>query len=346
MNKDELIKQSNNFSYCCDIIENDYETNNGQELIYNSFNKEIYDNLDIDNDDERFKIDNLNCNHEQNNHCYNEINNNIYNANIFQSFEQKPKKTEILRLDVGYPFDFKTNSIYDNIHNDVFYTTKTKMKTNLFVTTTLGKKKSRNDEIIGDNKKERRKFQEDNIIRKIKISYIDFIIGIINIIINAMVKKNNIKNNYKFYKLSHEYKNKTAKDFFNSFKTKTIEDVIKNQISSQYSTKKENSNEKTCEKIKKDEKFKDICKILNKNILFFFDKIYNKERKQKYNLKEFGLFDLEIILPYKVKLYEDLLSKNKNESKYNTYKSKMDLCCKFNFKLENDNPYFKTRKSK
>ena len=242
-------------------------------------------------------------------------------------------------FDIGYPFNFKNNSINDNILNKDLYTTNTKMKTR-FITTLIGKKKSRNDEIEG------RKFNDDSIIRKIKISYTDFIIDIINIIVNTILNKNFIKSNYKFYYLSHEYKSKSSKADINLFKTQTIEDVIKNEISPQYKTKKENSNKETCENIKKDEKLKDIYIILNLNILFFFDIIYNKERKAKYNLNEFGLFDLEIFLPKTVELYEDLLSKNKNEQKFNTYKTKMKLCCKNYFIPGNASPNFLIRKKK
>ena len=269
-----MKQQSNNFLYCNDN-ENNYELNIDPELIYKSYNKEIYYNDEYDNDDERFKLENLSFKYEKNNHYKIEINKNNINSNIFLSSEQKSKNSE---LDIGYPFNFKTNPINDNISNDVLYTTKTKMKTNLFVTTTIRKKKSRNDQIIGDNKKGWRKFHEDNIIKKIKISYIDFIIAIINLIVNTILKKNDIKYNYKLYKLSSEYKNNVTKKDINLFKTQTIENVIKNKISSQYSTKKEDSNKETIKKIKKDEKLKDIFIILNHNILFFFDKIYKKER--------------------------------------------------------------------
>ena len=337
----ELKKQSNNFFYCYD---NQIKYDDNQEMLNNFFNTEI--NAKDDNDIDDDEIINF-CDCKQNNHFNVEINNNSLNTITFQSLEQKSKNIETSNLDIGFPFNFKTKSINYNISEEVLYNTgKTTMKTNMFVTTTIGKKTYRDDETFGDNKKERRKFDDDNIIRKIKISYIDFIIAIINIIVNTILKNNNVKYRYKFYDLSHKYKNQANKEAINLFRTQTIEDIIKEKISSQYLTKNENSNKETCQKIKNDEKLKDIYKILSKNILFFFDKIYIKNRKKKYNLNEFGLFDLEFILPDKVQLYEDLLSKNKNEKKYNTYKSKMNLCCKNFFIPGNDNPYFKTRKSK
>jgi hypothetical protein len=86
--------------------------------------------------------------------------------------------------------------------------------------------------------------------------------------------------------------------------------------------KNANSNKKTCDLIQKEPKLKDMNIILNKNILFFFDKIYKEERKEEYNLNEFGLADLKFVFSKKVKLLEDLISKNKKDVQFNEYKKK------------------------
>ena len=54
----------------------------------------------------------------------------------------------------------------------------------------------------------------------------------------------------------------------------------------------------------------DLINILNKRYLFFFDKIYYKSLR-KFNLKQFYLSDVEIELPDSVKLYKDVLKKNR-----------------------------------
>jgi hypothetical protein len=73
--------------------------------------------------------------------------------------------------------------------------------------------------------------------------------------------------------------------------------------------------------------------ILNENILFFFDKIYKEERKEEYNLNEFGLADLKFVFSKKVKLLEDLISKNKKDVQFNEYKKRIKECCDNYFKL-------------
>ena len=148
--------------------------------------------------------------------------------------------------------------------------------------------------------------------------------------------------------MEHDYKNKISKKSFNSFRNQTIKDaIIKSKISSQYKTKDKNSNIETCNKIENEEKLKDLSIILNKNILFFFDKIYKKERKKEYNLNELGLFDLKFVLPKEVELFEDLLNKNKRiEENFNEYKTKLNICCNTNFMPEKKIPTFITLKSK
>jgi hypothetical protein len=270
------------------------------------------------------------------------------NKNYILSFDLNIEKSE---FSVGSPFDFKTKpKMYDDISDEERYTTKTTKKkiiTNK-VQSYLEKKKKRNEKIIGKNKNVHKKFRNDNIIRKIKINYINFIIKFMNLILMVLSKKNGIKFDSQFYNLEHDYKNKISKKSFNSFRNQTIKDaIIKSKISSQYKTKDKNSNIETCNKIENEVKLKDLSIILNKNILFFFDKIYKKERKKEYNLNELGLFDLKFVLPEDIELYEDLLTKNeKIEENFNKYKTKLNICCNTNFMPEKKMTTFIIRKSK
>ena len=169
----------------------------------------------------------------------------------------------------------------------------------------------------------------------------------INVILKELSKKNGIKFDSQFYNLDHDSKNQVSKDSFNSFINQTIKDVIQSKITSHYKTKDIYSNIETCNKIEKEEKLNDLSIILNKNILFFFDKIYKKERKKEYNLNELGLFDLKFVLPENIELYEDLLTKNeKIEENFNEYKTELNICCNTNFMPEKKMPTFIIRKSK
>ena len=328
------------------IVNCQYNNITFQNQLLNSYQEEIYidNDLNIGNDD-RINYKDLQYNHEQANNLCCEVNKNK-NIYYIPSFDTNKEKYE---FSVNDPFDFKTKpKSYDDISNEEIYTTKkNKIITNK-VQSYLEKKKNRNEKIIGKNKNVHKKFRNDNIIRKIKINYINFIIKFMNLILMALSKKNGIKFDSQFYNLEHDYKNKISKKSFNSFLKQTIKDVfIKSKISSHYKVKDKNSNIETCNKIEKEIKLKDLSIILNKNILFFFDKIYKKERKKEYNLNELGLFDLKFVLPEDIELYEDLLTKNeKIEENFNKYKTKLNICCNTNFMPEKKMPTFIIRKSK
>ena len=324
------------------------ENNNHHKNVQNSYKDPLYsltneliNNNDIENNDERLIYEDLSSNHQQNN--------NNFNPYIFPSYESE--EVELEGFNFKFPYDFKNlqndNIPYEDIYttkNDTKNTTKTKIKTNKnkFV---ISKKRN-----IDKNKSQqnRRKFHVDNIIKKIKVDYFHFIILFINLIIKEFTKKNNIIFDLKFYDLDNKYKINVTKDFIKLLQKQTIKDVIKTDISTQYTSKNKNSNLITCNKIEEEIKLKDIDDILNKKILYFFETIYFQKRKEKYNLKELNLIDLEITLDKeKIGLFEDLLDRNNiNEDNFNfdEYKENMIKCCKnfffqktiFKTHMEND----------
>jgi len=94
--------------------------------------------------------------------------------------------------------------------------------------------------ILDRNKKEKihNKYGKDNIIRKCPISYFDFIIHFINIIINLFNVKKSIKTNTKkeFIKLDYDFKKIVNRNHKIKLLTYAIEDMIKsNDISKKYS---------------------------------------------------------------------------------------------------------------
>ena len=185
-----------------------------------------------------------------------------------------------------------------------------------------------------------RKYDKDDIIRKIKVNYIKFIIDLLNqiLFIKKRLTKNNKYFNLKFYYLDYEYSKNIKKDCLDNLVNLTIENVIISNISGKYKNIKSNSNEETCKIIKQEKELKEIATILDQKFPFFFEKLYVEKKKSKCNLKELGLMDLEIDLS-KIQLFEDLLSKNK-ENKYYIEKLKFyknDLFKKpYIFKIHND----------
>ena len=273
-------------------------------------------------------------------YCFNDKLTLEYQELISQSSESDKLKFDEFNV---FPYDFKKMQ-NDNIpYEDIYttkYTTKKKTPKNLFFTK---KKRCVDKKKTGQN---RRKYDHDNIKKKIKVDYFNFIILIINIIIKEFTKKNNITFDSEFYDLASKYKSNVTKESIKLLQTQTIKDVIKTDISPQYTIKNKNSNLITCNKIEQEIKLKDINDILNKKILYFFETIYFQKRKEKYNLKELNLIDLEIVLDKEeIGLFEDLLDRNKiNEENFNFDKYKIDMinCCKNYFFQKK---FFKTRKT-
>lgn len=161
---------------------------------------------------------------------------------------------------------------------------------------TINKKDQKYDKIHDKN-------QTDNLLRKIKVHYFSFIILFLNDILKSLKYKR------KFLQLNYEYKSNTSKDIVKSLKENTIGEIICNKISSKYKYKDENSNKLLYDKIKGNIIMKKIFEI---KYLKLFEIYY--ESNKIISLEEYGI-NKEIILTNKVKMYNDLLQKEKFNEK-------------------------------
>ena len=168
-----------------------------------------------------------------------------------------------------------------------------------------GKKRAKNFE-ENENRKIHDIYSTDNILRKIQVHYLNFIILFINILLK------NLNYSEEFFKLDYEFKKNI---FLESLKKQTLGEIISNKISIKYKKYDKNINKTIYEKIKENEI---LNNILSENYIKFFKKIYYKSY-YNINLKEYGL-DKEIILSKKVKMYKDFLKDNKESGeKYIKY---------------------------
>lgn len=246
------------------------------------------------------------------NNCFSETNDTKINTNIITDF-------------IGRPFNYQTiNELEEiqsisnnNLLNKFKEKIKHKKKFRIYIYKKRGRKTKENENSI----KIHGKFGEDNIIRKIQVSYINFIIDFLNEILRII---NRI--DLHFIRLDYFYKKIVNKSHREILKKKNIEEVLRNKISSKYSNNKINVNRDICEKIKKENIYL-LINILNKNIFFFFDKIYYKNCRN-FNFKEFGFDDMNVQLSQKIELFEDLIAKNKNDIHFEKYKVKLDECAK------------------
>lgn len=150
------------------------------------------------------------------------------------------------------------------------------------------------------------KLSEENIIRKIQVHFMSFIISFLN----DIIKNFNYKD--KFLELPYDFKGKITKINLESLKRKTLADIICHEISSRYSKHINNENSIIYKNIKDN----DFNKIFNYNIKDLYNNIYYKGLKN-INLNYFGINkDKEIILSNNVKMLNDLLVKNSSEEEY------------------------------
>ena len=223
---------------------------------------------------------------------------------------------------VHYPIskpDIKSNTLNININDEI---NKNKKQPKFII-----KKRKR---ITNKNttKISQRKYDKYNIKNKIQGYYSNSLIELDKSVCKRIGREDLI-----FHPIKRKYKveNTFIKKNKKNKKNKTIEDFF---INSNF------DNQNLCKKIR-EEKIQELIDILNQNYLFFFEKIFFAERKEKYNLKKFGLVDIEIEIPNTIKLFSDLIEDNRNDKKYVKL---LKESANRNFCLENKNISFKCKK--
>jgi uncharacterized protein YktA (UPF0223 family) len=168
------------------------------------------------------------------------------------------------------------------------------------------------------NKKTHDKSSTDNLLRKIQVHYMSFIISFIN----AILKELNY--NQRFLKINYQFKKNVNKDFFESLKIKNLSDIINNSISDKYKKKIKNLNYIIYDEIKDDPI---INNILNENYLDIFKNYYYKS-VNIINLAKYGI-EKEINLPSNVKMYKDFIKEIIKEDK--EYAHNLNICISQNY---------------
>lgn len=250
--------------------------------------------------------------------------------NIFSTNENSPKNEEEKVDEIKLYFNSKIQKEEKKIDNQkqiestpkksIFKINASSPSLN---ESTLLTKKRRGRQTSNKNGKAHDKNSTDNLLRKIQVHYMTFIICFINEILNQL--------NYQqtFLKLDYEYKKNVSKKFSDLLKNKNLSDIICNKISNKYKKEDINKNKIIYEQIKDDLIFKNLFK---ENYLEFFKNIYYKS-VNKINLKKYGL-NKEIILPKnKVKMFKDLIEEKTEEDE--DYIKNLHLCVAQNYLPKN-----------
>ena len=227
------------------------------------------------------------------------IEDNISLASINEIINSKDEKKDIFEMnDIG--LSFQQIIISQTKEDD-----STKTKPN-FIT----KKKEQKDfkKKRGREKKTKIERNEhdsnsyDNIITKIQVHFLNFLISFLNDAIDSIFEKNK---NIHFVKFNYAEKSNRKNEYLAKMKSSTIKELLLNiDISLKYKKFEKNINKKLVEKLDQFPFFQQVFKM---NFLKLFYYYYNN--KQPFEQKLL-IFDQEIILSEKTKSFYNLLDKN------------------------------------
>ena len=169
-------------------------------------------------------------------------------------------------------------------------------------------KKSRGRKVASEKKYTKNKrhlsTDEDNILTKIQVHFLKFLIYFLN----DCLFDNYIKNKICFKKFAHKVTSKVSSSHFNKIKNSTVYDILtETPISIKYKDNK-NNNIELANDLNQIDWFHKLFEL--KFIELFY--VYCNERKK---LQKIFLFDREILLSNDTKSYYFLLEKNKKENR-------------------------------
>ena len=213
--------------------------------------------------------------------------------------------------------DYKDNDIISIFNNQYPSNIEEAIKNIFYSTTDEGEKSSENKNFIfivekynkkrGRKSKGNKKRKEhdssapDNIMTKIQIHFLTFIINLINDYIKYFLKAKRIK----FYQFAHSETRKISKQYLYELKNLTIKDLLlKLKISPKFKKCNEDNNINNLKKLNKYPWFENFVEM---NYLYLFYLYYNN----KQPLEMFIIGDKNIILSKKTKSFYYLLQKNK-----------------------------------
>lgn len=193
-----------------------------------------------------------------------------------------------------------------------------------FIRKKRGRKAVENeDENENENqpKKNHNKFDTDNILTKIQVNYITFIVLFLNFILDFF----NYDKSERFKQIDYKVKQVVNQNHFNDLKSKKLHEIICMKISPKNKkivTQDAEYNKNLYIKLQSNPI---INRILSQNYLYFFQNIYYKSEKI-INLKHYGC-DANITLSNKIVMFNDKIKSFKDKD----YIAAVQKCVKDNY---------------
>ena len=235
---------------------------------------------------------------------------------------------------------------YDDISNEDLYFINKQLsldKKNETISSTDAKSKNNQELMLSqkrnkDNKtkrkKEHSKFEKDNVMRKLNIHYITFIVKFVNFNIKKLISKKHPL----FTNLCYDFKKKLNNSTFNELKNKTIGEVLRNEGSNKNKRNivyQKDDNEKVYNSV-----YPTILKdLLDINYIQFFRQVYIRGLKDNTQ---------DIYKNYKtpknILFFDDFLKKEIQKDKINgeLYKERLKFISKSEF-ISDGYPFFETK---
>lgn len=264
-----------------------------------------------------------------------------YNLDSSTPFTQKLINEEppLMNSDTlkNYTFNDKINNFdfEDSSKEDLYFINKyllsNKKNENIISTeekSFISKKRKKEKKKRGHSK-----FEKDNVMKKITIHYISFIVKYVNYNIKKLLQKNHPI----FTNLSYNFKKNMKKSNFNDIKKMTIGEVIKNEGS--------NKNKKNYQKDENEKIFNlvyntKLKELLDMNYIHFFRQIYARttEENGKENSDKHKY-------PKNILFFDDFLKSEVEKDKINgeLYKERLKYISKSEF-ISEGYPFFETKK--
>ena len=183
-------------------------------------------------------------------------------------------------------------------------------------------------------KKEHDKFEKDNVMRKINIHFISFIVKFVNYNIKKLLSNKHPL----FANLSYDFKKNINNTIFKELKSKTIGEVLKNEGSSKNKRNmdyQKDENEKLFNSVH-NTVLKDLLDI---NYIQFFKKVY---------MQAPGKNDLEVLnkynVPNNILFFDDFIKSEVEKDKINgeLYRERLEYLGKSEF-INEGYPFFETK---
>jgi hypothetical protein len=174
------------------------------------------------------------------------------------------------------------------------------------------------------------KFGTDNLLRKIQVHYLSFIVQYANAILNKL------EYDEFFVKLDYKLKKTVNKNYISFLKGLTIGEILRWDISPKFKNIEPDYNRNIYDKVVKNPIIKNI---FSEKYISLFKDIYF-ENKRMINLTKYGLNDNIKLPEKKVKMFKELLEKieeKEDANKKNEYINKLKNCINKIFLSTQDN---------